>query len=538
MLKASYRATALWTVAALVLTGECACADEPAPAAPSVRPARTLDLLEIVVDGNTVLDDSDIQETLLPFLGPDKTPDDVDRARAALEKLYNDQGFKTVSVLIPRQAVKDGTVMLQVVEGRIRRQAIVGSKYHSLARIRQEAASLGEGKVPDFSAVQQDLVALNSTGDLSVTPALKNGPAPGLMDVDLVVTDKLPLHGLAEINNRYSQNTSHRRVSASLSYDNLWQRGHSAALFVQTSPDRVSDGKVFLANYVFRFGRAPYSLQLNALRTDSDVATVGGIGVVGRGRSVGLRGSWQLPSAGEVSQTLSLGIDAKNFRNRVQVGAVANASPLRYYPVSLNYSRYARQDNGSLQIDGMLNFAFANLGSDSEELNLTRYHSTGQMLYLRSSLGWTRFLPKGFELGTRATAQLSEQPLISNEQLSAGGMDSVRGYLESEAQGDYGLTGSVELRAPSLPDLLPEGRITHAVQELRPFLFVDGASLHLHQALADNDPHVDLLSAGVGLNLSVWSKVNGVLDWSRPITNGPTSRAGDNRVLFRLWTTF
>lgn len=502
------------------------------------RPVRTLDLWEIVVDGNTVLDDSDIQEALLPFLGPDKSPEDVDHARAALEKLYADQGFKTVSVTIPRQNVKDGTVMLAVTEGRIRRLNVVGSKYHSLSRIRKEASSLAEGKVPDFSAVQDDLIALNQSPDQSVTPALKNGPNPGVMDVDLVVTDKLPLHGMLEVNNRYSQNTSHRRVSASVSYDNLWQRSHSASLFFQTAPDRPADGKVFLANYVVRFGREPFSLQLNALRTDSDVATIGGIGVVGRGRAYGIHGVWQLPAQGEVTQSLTLGMDAKNFRNKVVVGGAANVSPLRYYPVSLNYSRFARHENHSLQLDGTLNFAFANLGSSSDELNLTRYHSTGQMLYLRSSLSYTRFLPKGMELGLRGTAQLSEQPLISNEQLSAGGMDSVRGYLESEAQGDYGLTGGVELRGPSLPDLMTESRFTRSVQELRPFLFVDGASLHLHDALADNAPNVDLLSIGAGLTLNVWSTLNGVLDVSRPLTKGPTSKAGDNRILFRLWTNF
>ncbi|RZU46946.1 hemolysin activation/secretion protein [Fluviicoccus keumensis] len=538
----SNRVAVCWAVTAIALAaGFANAADETgsaASAAPTVRPLRTLDLWEIVVDGNTVLDDSDIQEVLLPFLGPNRVPEDVDHAREALEKLYADQGFKTVSVTIPRQAVKDGTVMLTVTEGRIRRLKVVGSKYHSPERIRRMAGSIAEGRVPDFNALQDDLVALNSATDLSVTPSLQNGPTPGSMDADLVVADKLPLHGMLELNNRYSQNTSHRRVSASASYDNLWQRGDSAALFFQTAPDRASDGKVFLANYVFRFDRKPYTLQLNALRTDSDVATVGGIGVVGKGCSVGLRGNWQLIATPQRIENLSLGFDAKNFQNRVQVGGSSSASPLRYYPVSLNYARFARYDTHTLQFDATLNFAFANLGSSSEQLNLTRYHSTGQMLYLRSSLAYNRFLPKGFELAARTTVQLSEQPLISNEQLSAGGMDSVRGYLESEAQGDYGATGGLELRGPSLPDLMPEGWVTRHVQEFRPFIFADGASLHLHQALADNDPHVDLLSMGAGMSMSAGGRYGGLLDWSRLMTAGPNSPKGDNRVLFRLWTNF
>ena len=113
------------------------------------RPVRQLDLLEIVVDGNTVLANSAIQEVLWPFLGLNKSPEDVEKAREALEKYYQQQGYKTVSVTIPKQIVKDGTINLQVVEGKVRRLSVVGSKYHSLTRIKGQLSEFSEGKVPN-----------------------------------------------------------------------------------------------------------------------------------------------------------------------------------------------------------------------------------------------------------------------------------------------------------------------------------------------------------------------------------------------------
>jgi hemolysin activation/secretion protein len=203
-----------------------------------------VDIWEFVVDGNTVLADELVESTVMPFLGPSRTAEDVDKARAALELVYRDSGYKTVAVTIPRQSAADGVVQLKVEEGRVGHLTVVGSRFHSLDRIREGAPALAEGTVPDFDEVQKNIVALNQQADRRVTPALKAGTRPGTVDVDLVVDDKLPLHGWLELNNRYSQDTSELRSLVSLSYDNLFQRGHSLSLSFQTAPQNPDDAKV------------------------------------------------------------------------------------------------------------------------------------------------------------------------------------------------------------------------------------------------------------------------------------------------------
>lgn len=509
-----------------------------APVVKQQRPIKQLDLWEIAVDGNTVLDDSDIQEVLLPFLGLNKSPDDVDKAREALESFYHEQGFKTVSVTIPRQAVKDGTVVLQVLEGRVRKLSVLGSKYHSLTRIKQQAPSLAEGSVPDFSVVQQNLATLNQQADQIVTPALKAGTSAGTIDVDLVVLDKLPLHGSFELNNRYSQGTSELRSSANISYDNLWQRGHSFSLFYQTAPENTSEAEVIVGSYTLRFAENPLTIAFTGMRSNSNVFTLGGAEVIAGGHSYSVRANWPLADSGNTSRSLSLGLDYKSFGSKVSFGNSLLSTPIRYYPVSLGYNSFTRDDNSSLQFDTNLTVALPHLGSDSELIDTNRYGARQQMIYNRTSLAYSHDLPRSFQWYGKTTVQLSDRPLISNEQLSAGGMDSVRGYLESEAVGDYGANGSLELRAPSLPDLFEKSLFVDHVQELRPFIFLDGASLHQHQPLPDTPRQVEMLSAGVGFNLNMLSRVNAVFDWSVPLVKGPSTDRGDSRLLFRLWTSF
>ncbi|WP_312030655.1 ShlB/FhaC/HecB family hemolysin secretion/activation protein [Methylosinus sp. H3A] len=47
-----------------------------------------------------------------------------------------------------------------------------------------------------------------------------------------------------------------------------------------------------------------------------------------------------------------------------------------------------------------------------------------------------------------SSARIADGPLASSEQISVGGLDTVRGYLESEVLGDTGAAGTVELRQP------------------------------------------------------------------------------------------
>lgn len=531
----------------MALVSVQAWADEAVPAAApvntaaqpvQVRPVNQLDLLEIVVDGNTVLADDDIREVLNPFLGPEKTPQDVDNARDALQKLYKEQGFKNVTVVIPRQSGKDGTVIFRVIENRIHRLTISGSKYHSLTRIRQLAPSLKEGQVLDFSQVQKDIVNLNQQSDMLVSPDLKASPVPGTVDVDLVVTDKLPLHGLAEVNNRYSQGTSHQRAMVNLSYDNLWQRNHSASLFYQTAPQRTTDGKVTVGSYTARFAGKPYMLSASAMRSDSNVTTLGGADVIGKGRSYSLRLIWQLPASETQVRSLSFGLDYKNFSSLVRLDAGNLFTPIRYYPVSVGYSEFNRKDNSSLQLDANVTMALPHLGSSSTVIDQNRYGARKQMIYSRFSANYTHDLPKGASVMVKGTGQITDQPLISNEQLSAGGMDTVRGYLEAEAIGDYGVTSSVEVRGPSLPDLWASDKWLERLQEVRPFVFVDGASLHQHHVLSGSANRVELLSTGLGLSMNLYGHVRGLLDWGIPLQKGPTTGSGDSRILFRVWSTF
>jgi len=544
--------------------GGVPAAEAPAGSQPAPRQHNhEFDLWELDVVGNTVLDEALVQDTLAPFLGPGKTLDDVDNARQTLETLYRDKGFKTVSVAIPKQKVKDGVVTLQVTEDKVGHLTVIGSKYHSIDKIKQEMPTVAEGSVPDWEKLRAELITIDQQQDLTVTPSLKAGTAPGTVDMDLVVDDKLPLHGMVELNNRYSANTEHNRVLGNLSYGNLWQRGDSISVTYETAPQDPSNARIVFGNYLATFGDSPFSLLFSGLHTTSNVTTLGSITVIGAGKSYGAQGVWKLPDGKDVSSDISAGITYKNFNSVINEGAGAapELTPLVYYPISLGYSRFGHSSTSNTEFDASMNFADSRRGLPTDSpaacnvagstlpqtdpsfcasLDNSHYGARSNMFYLRSSYSWTQDLPGHLQTFLRVNGQMTDQPLVSNEEMSAGGLDTARGYLEAEALGDEGVESSFELRAPSLPDLISNAGFDRHVQDLRPFIFLDQAWLRMHGPFPDAESATadHLLSTGIGLNLNMFDALHGVLDLGHPLVNGPTTKAGVNRVSFRVWATF
>ena len=499
------------------------------------------DILEFRIEGNSVLSREQIERAIYPHLGPRRTIADVERARASLEKTYRDAGYATVLVDIPEQKVSGGSVVLKVTEGRLSRVRVKGSRYYSLSRIRSQLPVLEPGTVPHMPVLQEQLAAVNrASTDRQLTPVFRAGDTPGTVDVDLRVRDELPLHASLEVNNRYTQDTEKLRLLASLRYDNLWQREHSAALQYQTAPDNTDQVEVLAANYVFRANAARDVLAFYGVKSDSRVATVGDIGVLGAGDVLGARWAHTLEGNSALQSSLVFGFDAKDFNEDVQFGTDSFQTPIRYYPFTLGYNGSLPDARGRTSFGASLNFSVRSLsarevdcgGFPSDQFECKRAGAKPNYMYLRGDYQRSRVFENGWGTSVEAEAQLSSQPLISNEQFSAGGQDSVRGYLESERLGDEALRVSFELRTPGL------GGARAWLQELHALAFVDGASLKLIDPLPDQDPRYSLAGAGLGLRFGAWKHLRGEAYWALALRDSVVTQKGDDRLHFRLEYSF
>lgn len=519
-------------------------------AAPVQKPAATqrFDIDDFAVQGADTLPQIEIEEALYPFLGPNRTADDVEKARAALEKAYHDKGFQTVSVSVPQQNVQSKVVALKVTELKVGRLRVKNTRYFDLDKIKDNASSLREGGVPNFGEVTKDIVALNQWPDRRVTPALRAGVAPGTVDVDLNVEDKVPLHANVELNNRQSPNTTPLRLNATVHYDNLWQLGHSLSFTYQVAPQRREDAEVFSGSYL---ARVPYVDWVNmlfyAVKSNSDVATLGGTNVVGPGQIFGTRAVMTLPTRDNLFHTLSFGIDYKHFDQSVRLNGDGFESPVTYYPLVASYGATFSQEKFTTQMNAAVTYNLRTPSSSPIDFDNKRFFASANFTHFNLDVSHTQELPQGFQLYGKVQGQIADGPLVSSEQLSIGGLDTVRGYLESEVLGDNGVVGNLELRSPNVGGMLQKQMKDETGQgpprfttfnEWRFFGFADAGTVNVLHPLPDQQSKFDVWSYGIGTRFKVFDYVSGMVTYSVPMISQTFTQARDPRVNFRIWGEF
>jgi hemolysin activation/secretion protein len=487
------------------------------------------------VTGNSIFPSDKLRDEIAPFTGSGKTASDVEKARDALEKLHHDAGYPAVMVNIPEQTLIDGIVKLRVIESRIGRVKITGNRYFTMEKLMKDLPSFTPGGILYLPDVQREIGRLNRNQDIKVDPVMSPGKEIGIIDVELKVEDRLPLHGYLELNNRASHDTSALRLNGMLRYDNLWQKEHSIALQYQTAPQNTKEVEVLGGSYVFP---APWDedhqIALYGIWSDSDTAFGEGFRVVGKGEIFGMRYVLPLPPYRLYAHNITMGLDYKHFDQAIGFtteSGETTETPISYLPLSLSYSASLPDEWGGMtQFSGGLNLSLRGIGSKETEFEDKRFKAKANYLYATLGIQRTQKLPLGMNLFAKADGQVSDQPLIDNEQYSAGGMESVRGYRESEAAGDNALHATLEV---SFPDPLEKSGIGKRFQ-VSPFIFYDIARLTIKKPLPGQDRSTGLEGIGAGIRGSLTKYLEYELDGALALHETDRTERNDQRFYFKV----
>jgi hemolysin activation/secretion protein len=531
------------------------------------------------VVGSTLIPPSEVQRIVKPYLGSGRYMSDIQAARDALQAAYEERGFPTVAVQLPKQTLLDGRVRIEVIEARLGAVRVdnPGIDWYLEGGVRRATPHLQPGALVRSKDLQDDLLRANRTEDRRVTPVLKAGQEPGTVDLDLKVDDRIPLHGSVEWNNYRTPGTPRQRMTARVSYENLWQLEHALAAqytFVPSGRD-FDDVQVWVltdaAPNPWRdddrlFAYAAWS------DTESILPTNTSINSLGNGFTSGARYNLGLPLPlvdwSWYQHALVLGVDYKSIENALIQGVNTIRTPIRYLPWSVSYPGTVVRPHGFATVTAGTDFHFAGTidsGGSKEDFQNNRggisdnnivdgtyaiYHldvdTTLRLPGLLQTLAQGRFveLPApstSFEddasLVVGLSGQYANEPLISVEQFPLGGRYSVRGYLEGEAFGDHGWDLQMEVRTPALHGFLG-GYLGEKIQGL---LFYDVGEFFLLETQKEptgddplGDEYVDipnnrLQAVGVGTRASFldtpWGSVSGEAFLGLPtIETGNTKR--------------
>jgi hemolysin activation/secretion protein len=527
-------------------TQPAAAGDNRPPAPDNVRAAPSTFMIEAFdVAGVTRLEQSVVEEAVYPFTGPDRTSDDVEKARKALQEVYAARGYEAVQVDVPPQpeeSFAQGLIQIQVSEVPVASVRVTGLKHHSLAVIRRQLPAVAEGQALNLKALETELASANRFPDRTINPTFVPGTVPGTIDVDLQVEDTLPLHGSLELSNDHSPSTEPLRLNASLRYADLWRLGHTLSLSYIVAPQDRKQSEVISGSYTIPFLGSPWTFVLYGYKSNSNVNSLGGVSILGDGYQVGTRLIYRLPNK-KIVQSVTLGLDYKNFNQDISLSdELASTAPIEYMPLYVAYSASYGDERTNVDVTASVTAGlrtFKKLGCfkvdgkpcTPEELEdqfkNKDFDSNENFVHGNVELNVQRTLPFDFVAAFKAYGQLADSHLVTNEQFAIGGLSTVRGYLQSEGVGDIGYGFSSELRSPSLAAKLPG-----FVDEWRFFGFIDNGQVRILRALPDQTRQRALLSVGGGARFQLFKYLKGEFAVGMPLFNGTTSERKSVRTTF------
>jgi hemolysin activation/secretion protein len=105
---------------------------------------------------------------------------------------------------------------------------------------------------------------------------------------------------------------------------------------------------------------------------------------------------------------------------------------ITYCPVVASYSATFQNEKFTTQLNAGVTYNRRPLSDDSVAFDNKRFDASPSFAHLNADLSHTQQLPEGFQLYGKVQGQVADGLLVSSEQLSVGGLDTVRGYLETE----------------------------------------------------------------------------------------------------------
>ncbi len=466
----------------------------------SVGPGSQLDLLR----------SAKFKAALQPLMGQPINTYNLGRLQREIVLFYRKNNRPLVDVVLPAQeSVGNGVVQVFILEGKLGKVEVEGNK-HFKSELFTKNLSLRPGDVIDSQELLTDLDWLNRNPGRHVDASFRQGEKLGESDVVLRVKDRFPLRGYVGYENNGPRIAGEDRLFAGFNWLNAFGLDHR--LSYQYTTD--IDFDLLQAHSVSYEIPLPWrhTLSFYGGYADSE-ADFNTTALTQEGSSYQMSGRYEIPLGrkGNFSHLVNFGLDFKRLDNQLEFnGFTIFGGELDIFQVAAQYRSecYDKWGSTALKLDAYWSPGDITSNNDDAAFRAYRgFEADSSYIYTRLTLERMTKLPANFSWLFRATGQLSSQNIPTSEQLGIGGSMGARGYDEREANGDNGYLFVNEIHSPNIPFLTLINK--KAGDNLKLLAFFDAGQTQNIDLLIGEDPHVQLMSAGVGLryqfrtNLSV-----------------------------------
>ena len=408
---------------------------------------------DIMVTGNTVFSDAEINEVTAPYKNRTLVTEDLERLRLALTLLYLNRGYLTSGAIIPDQEVQAGVVAVHIIEGRLTNINVEGNRWFSTSYI-HDRIELGSQTPVLLEPLQDQLQILQQDRRIErINAELKPGDEPGQSMLNDRVQDKQPFHAIMEVNNYQTPLVGEIRGMGTLIDDNLTGHGDPLSLSYGQSSGAFPIVDASYALPMNRYGTtfSPYYRRYDFKLIEDPFAP---LGLKTNTEIIGM--SLRQPVYRSVTDEVALSIIGEHLFTQT---FIFRDVPFDIFPgfqngvATVSALRFA-QDWTHRTIDTVLalrsrfsvglNVLGATINPNSDTPDGQFFSWLGQAQAIQQ-FGEKLF---GMQLLERMDLQLTNSPLFPLEQVALGGRYTVRGYREVTTLRDNVFLASIESRFP------------------------------------------------------------------------------------------
>jgi filamentous hemagglutinin family protein len=484
--------------------GSSLCDPEVANADPTAK----IQVKQIKFIGNKVFEDSHLKSISTVKEGSTVGIEDLFTIQTKINNYYVNQGYISSGVFIASQDMTNGVISVQVIEGTLAELEIKGLSHFQKSYFTK--------RLPMGEPLKQDKL-------LEILTKLRNNPliedlsakliklTPETSRLVLKLKEKTPFTTQFAVSNSFSPSVGTYGGEANFNYHFL---GNGDILNFGYSRTLKNGLVRYEAGYTFPINK--YDGTINVSYTDAETNIVEeptsalDIQADFKSYKFTLR---QPININNISEQLFVELGLEHIRSETFLDndfSYAFTEGLPDGESKITALRLATEYIKKGETSAFLLRSQFNLGIDLLDATVTNRGIDGLFWSWLGKAQWLKKLnDDDWILASNLDIQLTPDKLLPIEQISLGGINSVRGYRQNLSIGDNGVIGSVELQIPLFEFL----RFNDGVVKLNPF--IDGGSLWNNQD--EEIENSTLFSIGLGVSLEIADVLNARVDYGIPL---------------------
>ena len=472
-------------------------------------------LRSLQLKGVSVYEMAALEREWQDMIGREIGVDQIFNLASKLTARYRGDGYILSQVVVPRQKIESGQVVLKAVEGYLSDVKFEGDELP--AHLRQEqAARLTASRPLKSEVMERALLLFRSVQGMTTTSVLQAAPGSKTGASVLVIQAKRKAYdAMVSADNRGSRAIGPWQASAGVWMNGAAGMGERVGARIITTPEH--ELRAVQADGEWMFGSDGTLLRVIGYRGESwPGARSAAYNIHGFTDSVSAILSHPFLLARDTSVWADATLSSANSRTNMK-GVLNSEDAVRAL-------RYTGLDplGGAWTTSGEISRGLNGLGASDAGAKLrARKAAQFDFLKLNIDVGREQTLGDGWSFYLAGSAQWSRDPLPSSEQFGYGGSRYGRAYDPSAALGDRGAAGSLELRYSFAPGI--EG-----LQLMQLYGFSSAARLYIDQHEVKQVPEWNLADLGLGMRLWGTQGLTGTLEVAKPLTRRPDATATES----------